>query len=650
MGLHHWQSWQEQHADAAAVLADKATLMAAHTERTLFGVERTLDEIIEMLAVHPEAKVDNAPGFHAYLKRQLAANPTLMDLVVTDANGQIRHWSADGPPIDISKRAYFLQARANPDSPLTISPTERSIVHDGRWFFALSKPLRGPDGQFVGIVTAIIDADYFRDLYASLRGEPGASLVLMDDTGHIMVRVPNMDSSVGKVVAAETFVVQPGQTSGISIVTSPIDGQRRMTVAHRLEHLPLISSATAPYGEILRRWREDMTMDVTLALLSSLAVAAVGAALAGQIRRLSLAEAALREERDLSIRIVDSLPGIFYAIDTEGKLSLWNRNLESVSGWGFDELRGRDFGSLFRIEADNALPDQHPALSAWVQSLFQQGHGELEADLLLQNGETRPHYLTGTLCRIDGEMRGIGLALDISSIKTLEATLRRSNADLQQFVYIASHDLQGPLRTITSYLQLLLRRHGDRLNDEAREFIDFAGGAAKRLTQLVTDLLAYSRMTTRDPRIEAIDLAQVVAQVERALAGPLQDSNASLQVMGPLPVIQADPHHMSSLFQNLIDNAVKYRAPDRPPVIRISAQAGPEGWEFAIADNGIGIAPNDRERIFAIFQRLHGSDVYGGTGVGLALCKAVVERHHGRIWVESEEGQGTVFRFILRDL
>jgi light-regulated signal transduction histidine kinase (bacteriophytochrome) len=227
--------------------------------------------------------------------------------------------------------------------------------------------------------------------------------------------------------------------------------------------------------------------------------------------------------------------------------------------------------------------------------------------------------------------------------RTLE--LKRSNEDLEQFAYVASHDLQEPLRMIHNYVELLGERYRTQLDGNAHEFIAFALDGAKRMQQLIHDLLAYSRVGTRNKELVPTDSAQVLAASLSNLKVAIEEARAEIR-HDDLPEVMGDPVQLTQLFQNLIGNAVKFRG-EAPPQVDVRAQRKGSEWEFSVRDNGLGIAEQDFHRIFVVFQRLHGGDKYPGTGIGLSVCKKIVERHGGRIWVESKPGKGATFRFTL---
>jgi signal transduction histidine kinase len=224
--------------------------------------------------------------------------------------------------------------------------------------------------------------------------------------------------------------------------------------------------------------------------------------------------------------------------------------------------------------------------------------------------------------------------------------LTESNQELEQFAYVASHDLQEPLRMVGSYLQLLDRRYKDNLDETAQEFIEFAVDGASRMKQLINDLLMYSRVERRGGELISTDAEAALADVLANLKPAIAESGATIE-HDPLPTVTVDPGQLRQLLQNLISNAIKFRGSE-PARITLSAEQSGGEWVFAVSDNGIGLEQRFADRIFEVFQRLHGREEYPGTGIGLAICKKIVGRHGGRIWVESQPGEGACFRFTIR--
>jgi len=238
------------------------------------------------------------------------------------------------------------------------------------------------------------------------------------------------------------------------------------------------------------------------------------------------------------------------------------------------------------------------------------------------------------------------LAASKLELERLVAELERSNRDLEQFAYVASHDLQEPLRMVSGFLQLLERRFGPQLEDKAREYINYAVDGAERMSQLIRDLLMFSRVRLDNREPSPIDMNKVFDQVLADCRTTIDETGARI-IREELPIVRGEASQLGQLLQNLIGNAIKFHRPDAVPEVRISAQRQGETWVFAVRDNGIGIAPEHGERVFQIFQRLHNRQDYEGTGIGLAVCQRIVEFHGGRIRVESSPDEGSTFLFEL---
>jgi signal transduction histidine kinase len=223
--------------------------------------------------------------------------------------------------------------------------------------------------------------------------------------------------------------------------------------------------------------------------------------------------------------------------------------------------------------------------------------------------------------------------------------LARSNADLEQFAYVASHDLQEPLRMVTAYTQLLSEKYKGQLDENADKFIGYASEGATRMQVLIQDLLAFSRVGRKEAAYTKVDCNAVMEEVRQTLTSAIQESGAVV-TSANLPSVWADRTQMAQVFQNLIGNAIKFRGKE-PPVVTVRAEKTDQHWLFRVSDNGIGIAPEYADNVFVVFQRLHARAEYPGNGIGLAICKKIVERYGGKIWVESQPGSGSIFKFTM---
>jgi light-regulated signal transduction histidine kinase (bacteriophytochrome) len=230
-------------------------------------------------------------------------------------------------------------------------------------------------------------------------------------------------------------------------------------------------------------------------------------------------------------------------------------------------------------------------------------------------------------------------------LKSNSEELARSNAELEQFAYVVSHDLQEPLRLVAGYMRLLAERYSDQLDKDAQEFIAYAADAAARMKGMITDLLAYSRTGKNGREIVAVDCEAALDQACADLRAAITESAAEIS-HGPLPTVPGDAAQFTHLFQNLIGNAIKFRS-QAPPRIHVSAELNGQEWVFSVRDNGIGLDTQFADRIFMVFQRLHAREQYPGTGIGLAIARKIVEHRGGRIWVESEPGKGATFHFTI---
>lgn len=359
---------------------------------------------------------------------------------------------------------------------------------------------------------------------------------------------------------------------------------------------------------------------------------------------VSIVDVEDRRSAEARFRVaVEASPHGMLMSDPHGRIVLVNRELERVFGYRRAELLGQSVELLVPME----VRTRHPALRSEFQMSPRSRSMGAGRDLFgrRKDGSQIPLEIALNPIEMDGGIFVLASVVDIGPRKKAEEELRRSNEDLERFAYVASHDLQEPLRTVTSYVQLLSRRYADKLGPDAAEFIGFAVAGATRMQRLIEDLLAFSRVGTQRRALQPHD-ANVVLQAA------LDDLRASIAVQeaqvtsDPLPRVLVDEAQLEQLFTNLIGNALKFRG-NEPSCVHIGARRDGRFWQFFVRDNGVGIDPKYFEKIFVIFQRLHARDQYEGTGVGLAISKKVVERHGGRIWVESAPGKGATFNFTL---
>lgn len=369
----------------------------------------------------------------------------------------------------------------------------------------------------------------------------------------------------------------------------------------------------------------------------------------GELKKTTVSRDVLLEERNFSDSVINSLPGIFHLLDESGRFLRWNKNFEDVTEYPAERIP--EISPLDLFSGEDKI-----RVAGKIENVFISGEDSVEADLISRSGKQTPYYLTGRTVSIGGKKLLVGTGLDITERRLAEVRLnrayeelQRSNRELEQFAYVASHDLQEPLRMVSSFTQLLAKRYSDKLDQDGRDFIHYAVDGASRMQQLIQDLLSFSRVTTRGQPQTLIQAHDALREALENLQTTIRDTGAKI-THDPLPEVEVDRTQLIQVFQNLIGNAIKYKKSDEIPRIHVSAEKQETEWVFSVRDNGIGIDPKYFDRIFTIFQRLHTRETYPGTGIGLALCKRIVERHAGRIWVESESGKGAVFRFSLPPL
>ena len=351
---------------------------------------------------------------------------------------------------------------------------------------------------------------------------------------------------------------------------------------------------------------------------------------------------ALAGGETLADRLAATTHNLLGAADAERRLVWTNPAWQPLLGWTAEDLAA---GSYHELVHPDDLPRVRQAESAVLAGLAGE-RPETELRLRARDGAYRWFLFSTSYSQPDGLVFLCGKELRAErKLQEHALELERSNAELEQFAYIASHDLSEPLRMISSYLQLLRRRYHGELDSDADEFIDFAVDGAARMRDLIDGLLTFSHAGNGDQPFEPVDLQALAVRAAAAVATP-GGAAPSISV-GPLPTVPGDAQGLGQLFQNLIGNALKFVPPDRVAEVGIDAEREGDLWHFTVTDNGIGLEPAYAERIFRMFQRLHTRDEYPGTGIGLAIAKKVVERHGGTIWAEPRADVGSRFSFTL---
>jgi PAS domain S-box-containing protein len=362
--------------------------------------------------------------------------------------------------------------------------------------------------------------------------------------------------------------------------------------------------------------------------------------LAGRLHRTM----ELLQQSEMRVRsVLDTAALGIMECDGAGTIILANRQLLKMLSYPLSELLGKSIRDL-------TPPEDRPVSDALYKSLHEGSKpiGDYVTRYLRFDGSSLSVHVTVAPVRdVEGRFLGsIGTIEDITARKRYEEDLARSNRDLEQFASVVSHDLQEPLRMVEAFGGLLKDRHAEKLDGEAREYLNFITSGTNRMSTLIRGLLDYSRVDRGAFAPSDTDMNALVTEVLSNLRVAVESAQATVKT-DSLPVIHGNQTQLMQLFQNLIENAMKYRKPAVLPVIAISAKRQADFWRFSVKDNGLGIDPRHHDRIFELFQRLHTAEEYAGIGMGLAVCKKIVERHGGRIWVDSTPGNGATFMFTL---
>jgi len=666
--LSAWQidNARRQHLLAAGRLVSS---LANATAQRLAGTLRGIDQLLIDAArqVGDPAKVDTATL--ASLRTRITTVPELVGLSFTDGDGTMLARTDPTMPVGykLTDRQHFqFQQTHFAENRLYIGPPVEDPIRRRPVIF-LSRPILGADGGLVGTVSTAAPPDFVTDALAATLRPEGTSGVFFTD-GRVMKRLP--DDGYPNASMAETPVFKAYQRGEpFADVVGRMDATRRVVGFAPVPGYPLVVAVGLSRDSILAETATEMKIQIALqmgftAIVLSLAwgfqrserrrqsvtarliemdhrhLEELSTAVAERTRELDEAMAALKDSETRFRSIVDTAPlPIVLTRIADDRVAYIN------------EAAAQAFG-VPRASAEGLKAPEHyddPAVRIRLKAALEQAGTvrDFEATLRRANGERFDALLSVGTFTIEGERMMITVAHDVTESRRLHQELARSNSDLEQFSYAVSHDLQEPLRMVSSYLALLERRSADHLTDEAREFIFFAVDGAQRMSRMISDLLEYSRVHRRGRRFAPVELDVACSEALANLAAAIGAAEAEI-VREPLPRVVGDASQLMRVFQNLVSNALKYRRPDAKPVVRIAAHRDGAEWRVSVADNGIGIDPGQADRLFQVFQRLHSRVQYEGSGIGLALCRRIVERHGGRIWFESAgTDQGSTFHFTL---
>jgi PAS domain S-box-containing protein len=512
------------------------------------------------------------------------------------------------------------------------------------WFMPYPVALRDAGGRITGGINMLLDITERKNA----EGEGARATLLLGaivDSSDDAIISKNLDGVITSwnKAAERLFGYTADEAIGKSVtILIPPD---------RLEEEPKILALLrrgerVDHFETVRRRKDGALVDISLTIspVKDALGTIIGASkIARDISERKRNEMAMLASERRFRQLADAMPQIVWTADADGSVDYYNERWYEFTGFSRNTFGDVSWEPVLHPD------DLQRCREAW-QAAVRSGKPYSIEYRFWDRRERRWRWFMGRALPIrDAETRILkwfGSCTDIDEQKRVQDDLRRANEDLEQFAFSASHDLQEPLRTVKIYSELLAKRYGDRLDGDALQLMRYLRGGATRMETLLRDLLTYTQMTKFEGCDETADANETLEAALLSLAAAVSQSGARITA-DPLPSLSVHATHLQQLFLNLIGNALKYRSPERPPVVHVTAERQNKYWMFAISDNGIGIDPEYKENIFGLFKRLHTSDEYSGTGIGLAICQRIVDRYHGRIWVESEAGQGSIFRFTL---
>lgn len=631
----------ENNRSAAAI---SALLIDRELERSISFAQTltALPGTIEMVEAHNEDAV------RSRLKAVVESNTGLDRASMTGVDGVM--WS-DFPRApetlgrNVSDREWF-QGISRAWQPY-VSGVYRRLSDVRPLVVVVAAPVK-KNGRTMGVMAFHYRLEGISQWLREIEVGENGHVIVLDPAGLVAVH-PELDLQAREYSEYASLAAVKAAFAGNAVSTRYIDPFSQREVAASIQPKLVagrtwvtisqqpVEEAYAPISHL--RWQIAIAA-VIAALLGVATVVGLGK-ISQRFRRLSCELSARNHELTQLSHIIQSSNDAILSTTTAGIITSWNPGAERVYGYSAAEALGKPVKMLCPSEL---LDSQDGLLSRASQG---ERIVNYEAPRIAKNN--RPLTVSISIAPLkaeDGQIQGTtSITRDITEQRRTERELARSNAELEQFAYVASHDLREPLRVITSFSQMLSKRAAAKLDEDEKLYLSQIHDGADRMRNLIQDLLEYSRLKSDSKPFTAVDCNEVVTVARKNLALVFEENNVALEADN-LPKVSGDFGQLTRLFQNLIDNAIKFKGASSPR-IRISAREQGEQWHFEFQDNGIGIDPQHFKRIFAIFQRLHTREEYPGTGIGLSICKRIVERHGGQIWVDSQPGEGSTFHFTL---
>jgi PAS domain S-box-containing protein len=660
-----------------------ATTIAKVNAAEISRIVRITEQFLERMAANPDIRALDPARCGTWFQHFSNLYPQHSNLLTKDLDG---HPVCSALPIAPGTRvapANYLDGVRQANGFSIGIPNQGPVSK--RWVVPLDYPLRDAQGKITGTISAPIDLVSFNPFVGqgAFEGLPdGTTAALLTADMTMLARSKEPEKWIGsRRLQVPELIELIRRGSGSARFVSSIDQVERIHAGAKVPGTNWITIANIPtaamdaaVNRLVVRWGAlglaALLLSVAVAFRLSRSTAAPISDIVRAARRIAGGETHIRADAQGAREVVELAAAFNSMLDEmdsrRGALMAQAERFSLLLKTASDGIHVLDMEGRLILASDSFYrmlgfdPANPPMLrlSDWNNRVAPDEIGPTIARLWKSPKAftTRHQRRDGSI--LDVEVMTQGLELDgrpllFASARDITQRLRdaqdlaRSNAELEQFAYVASHDLRQPLRMVTSYLGLIEKRLGDAIDEDMKQFLWFAIDGAKRMDRLIQDLLEYSRAGRDQGALEPLALADILREALIILDAVIVESGAQIRLPDSLPQVMGNRSELTRLFQNLLGNAVKYRSPDRPPVIELTCRPDGDDWLIGVKDNGIGIAPKDQERAFAIFQRLVSAKQYEGTGIGLAVCRKVVEHHGGRIWLESELDQGCTFLLTL---